>query len=111
MQAQINLSQAADKSAYDMAKIEVERFNAETKRMEAEAEIAREQRESADKAREHELKEAEVMPTVKANQNLEALTTALATQAQAAILPKVKQGTMVRNPDGSYSMTVVEGVA
>ena len=102
--AQMQLQQAKTDKESDMLKVQIDGYNAETNRLKVELEAQQANQKIM-------LDAAERAPTINANQNIEAVTAMMAQSAMAQSAPKVKQGRMVRLPDGSYEITTIEGQA
>jgi portal protein len=101
-QLQMALKAAQTDKEAALIKTQIDGYNAETNRLKVELEAQQANQQIM-------LDAAERAPTIQANQDWAAVTGALAQQAANTNAPKIKQGRMVRMPDGSYEISVVEG--
>ena len=102
-QAQIAEGQLkAQELAIDQEKVRVEAMKAEAARIKAEADMLKAQAD---------LLAAQQGQPAPQPQPMASVGEGIFSAIQAASAPKVKQGRMVRNADGSYSFEIVEGVS
>jgi hypothetical protein len=104
-QSQIGEAQLeAQRLQIDAQKVEVEAVKAEAAKLKAQADYIKAQADLLT------AQQPQAMPTPQPSP-MANVGEGIFTAIQAASAPKVKQGRMVRNPDGSYSFEIVEGVA